>query len=202
MPSNTTTYTLSAIQNALTAATGAVPYLGCSGTKYNATHANSTDAGYTTLDEVWYYMHVSSQQLFRCHFVVQTWFWHILDYFVLINARRLPDVPKTWANTHRSMPRFPARLVRSRLVRSTTHSAGLEPRGNRLSSPATLTFRCLSYGVMQCMTTSQIGRFDEASELKILLVDNVKIICLNNPCSHSLYLTAQYRVNPTLSNSV
>ncbi|KZV74893.1 ribonuclease T2 [Peniophora sp. CONT] len=48
-PSNKTTYALSAIQNALVAQTGALPYLGC-------THNG------TVLDEVWYYNHVSGTE--------------------------------------------------------------------------------------------------------------------------------------------
>lgn len=60
VPSNTTSYTLSEIQSALTKKWGAIPYLGCSGSKYNATKAgNGTeDSGRIMLDEVWYYMHV------------------------------------------------------------------------------------------------------------------------------------------------
>lgn len=60
-PSNTTTYTLSHIQDALRLMTGGnTPYLGCTGPKYNETAAGqgSDDDGYTVLDEVWYYMHV------------------------------------------------------------------------------------------------------------------------------------------------
>ncbi|KAI9744780.1 MAG: hypothetical protein M1818_001705 [Claussenomyces sp. TS43310] len=59
-PSNTTTYTLSDIQAALTAGFGAVPYIGCSGPRYNGTAAgNGTlDRGYTQISEVWYYHHV------------------------------------------------------------------------------------------------------------------------------------------------
>jgi ribonuclease T2 len=45
LPSNTTTYTLSQITNALYSQTGAVPYLGC--------YSNGT-----ILDEVWYFHHV------------------------------------------------------------------------------------------------------------------------------------------------
>lgn len=60
VPSNSTTYTLSHIQNALTWKYGAVPYLGCSGPRYNSTHAgaNSTDNGRIILDEVYYYHYV------------------------------------------------------------------------------------------------------------------------------------------------
>lgn len=58
-PSNTTTYTLGAMEAALMHEYGAVPYLGCSGPDFNTTAAgpNSTDDGGTVLDEVWYYMH-------------------------------------------------------------------------------------------------------------------------------------------------
>ncbi|KAJ8597595.1 ribonuclease T2 [Rhizopogon salebrosus TDB-379] len=45
LPSNTTTYTLAQITNALYSQTGAVPYLGCYGNG-------------TILDEVWYFHHV------------------------------------------------------------------------------------------------------------------------------------------------
>lgn len=56
VPSNTTAYTLADVQTVLAGAFGAVPYLGCSGPKYNSTAAGagSGDAGYTVLDEVWY----------------------------------------------------------------------------------------------------------------------------------------------------
>jgi len=48
------------LQTALTKASGAVPYLGCSGPRYNTTAAGkgSMDNGYTQLSEVWYYMYV------------------------------------------------------------------------------------------------------------------------------------------------
>ncbi|KZT02477.1 ribonuclease T2 [Laetiporus sulphureus 93-53] len=51
-PSNTTTYTLSQIQAALKAQTGAVPYLGCGGENN------------TILEEVWYYNHVLGTEQF------------------------------------------------------------------------------------------------------------------------------------------
>lgn len=59
-PSNSTTYTLEAMQSALTKRYGAVPYIGCTGPKYNTTETgkNSTDNGGTVVDEVWYYSHV------------------------------------------------------------------------------------------------------------------------------------------------
>ena len=64
-PSNTTAYSLSDVQAALAAAPGAggaVPYIGCSGPRYNETRAGrdagSADAGYTEVSEVWYYYHV------------------------------------------------------------------------------------------------------------------------------------------------
>lgn len=60
-PSNTTGYTLSDIQGTLTKSYGAVPYIGCSGPRYNATDAGkgSNDTGFTVLSETWYYFHVS-----------------------------------------------------------------------------------------------------------------------------------------------
>lgn len=59
-PSNTTAYTLSDIQDALTHGYGVIPYLGCTGPKYNETKAGagSDDNGRTQLSEVWYYYHV------------------------------------------------------------------------------------------------------------------------------------------------
>ncbi|KAK5694852.1 hypothetical protein LTR97_009443 [Elasticomyces elasticus] len=58
-PSNSTTYSLSDMESALSQQYGAVPYLGCSGPRYNTTvaGANSTDSGRTVLSEVWYYFH-------------------------------------------------------------------------------------------------------------------------------------------------
>lgn len=60
-PSNTTQVSLSALQSALSGASGALPYIGCSGPRYNETTAgrNTTDNGRTVLSEVWYYNYVS-----------------------------------------------------------------------------------------------------------------------------------------------
>ncbi|KAI0132480.1 ribonuclease T2-like protein [Xylariales sp. AK1849] len=54
------TLNLSDVQDALTEGFGKLPYVGCSGPRYNATEAGagSTDNGYTVLTEVWYYHHV------------------------------------------------------------------------------------------------------------------------------------------------
>jgi ribonuclease T2 len=59
-PSNTTTYSLTDFQSALKKGFGAVPYIGCSGPRYNTTEAGkgSLDNGFTQLSEVWYYHHV------------------------------------------------------------------------------------------------------------------------------------------------
>ncbi|GIZ47561.1 hypothetical protein CKM354_001064900 [Cercospora kikuchii] len=61
LPSNSTGYSKVDLENALAAEHGAVPYVGCSGPRYNETEAgrreNSTDSGRTVLSEVWYYMH-------------------------------------------------------------------------------------------------------------------------------------------------
>lgn len=59
-PSNKTAYTLSKIQKALTKEFSLVPFLGCSGPRYNETEAGkgSKDNGRTVLSEVWYYYHV------------------------------------------------------------------------------------------------------------------------------------------------
>jgi ribonuclease T2 len=59
-PSNTTTYTLGDMQDALMKGFGALPYIGCTGPKYNATAAGkgTLDNGATVVDEVWYYHHV------------------------------------------------------------------------------------------------------------------------------------------------
>lgn len=60
-PSNSTGYGRAQLEDALAAETGVVPYVGCSGPRYNETQAgraaNSTDSGRTVLSEVWYYMH-------------------------------------------------------------------------------------------------------------------------------------------------
>lgn len=59
-PSNTTAVSLVDLQEALVEGFGALPYIGCTGPKWNATEAGkgSADNGYTVLDEVWYYYHV------------------------------------------------------------------------------------------------------------------------------------------------
>ncbi|RDL36469.1 uncharacterized protein BP5553_05821 [Venustampulla echinocandica] len=59
-PSNTTSYSLSDLQAALTKGFGATPYISCSGPKYNATEAGkgTSDNGATVVSEVWYYYHV------------------------------------------------------------------------------------------------------------------------------------------------
>ena len=59
-PSNRTAYTLSSLQKALKKGSGGLPYIGCSGPKWNATEAGkgSDDNGATVLTEVWYYSHV------------------------------------------------------------------------------------------------------------------------------------------------
>ncbi|KAL1991557.1 hypothetical protein VTN49DRAFT_4865 [Thermomyces lanuginosus] len=59
-PSNSTRYSLKHIQHALRRQSGATPYLGCSGPRFNETEAGkgSKDNGFTVLTEVWYYMHV------------------------------------------------------------------------------------------------------------------------------------------------
>ncbi|KAK7998152.1 CAMK/CAMK1 protein kinase [Apiospora arundinis] len=59
-PSNATTFSLTDFTGPLTQGFGAIPFIGCSGPKYNATEAGkgSTDAGYTVINEVWYYYHV------------------------------------------------------------------------------------------------------------------------------------------------
>ncbi|KAF2739140.1 ribonuclease T2 [Polyplosphaeria fusca] len=56
-PSNTTQYTYADIRDALAEKHGAVPYIGCSGPRYNTTEAgrNGTDTGFTRLTEIWYY---------------------------------------------------------------------------------------------------------------------------------------------------
>lgn len=60
-PSNSSQVSLGDFQGALTSAYGALPYVGCSGPRYNETSAgaNSTDNGRTAISEVWYYQHVS-----------------------------------------------------------------------------------------------------------------------------------------------
>lgn len=62
-PSNATTFSLGDFAGPLTQAFGAVPYIGCSGPQFNATEAGkgSTDAGYTVVNEIWYYHHVNGR---------------------------------------------------------------------------------------------------------------------------------------------
>ena len=62
-PSNTTTFTLGDMQDALTNGFGGLPYIGCLGPKYNAMAAgNGTlDNGAMVVDEVWYYYHVNGR---------------------------------------------------------------------------------------------------------------------------------------------
>lgn len=60
-PSNSTSYSLSKIQKALTHGYGELPFVGCGGPKYNETEAGrgSDDNGGTVLNEIWYYFHVN-----------------------------------------------------------------------------------------------------------------------------------------------
>lgn len=60
-PSNSTSYTLSNLQTALKKGYGEIPYIGCSGPRFNETAAGrgSLDAGKTQLSEVWYFSHVN-----------------------------------------------------------------------------------------------------------------------------------------------
>lgn len=62
-PSNSTKYSLSEMQGALTTGFGALPYIGCFGPRFNETaRGNGTmDNGRTVLTEVWYYYHVFGQ---------------------------------------------------------------------------------------------------------------------------------------------
>jgi ribonuclease T2 len=54
-PSNETNYSLLDMQNALRRGYGSIPYLGCSGPRYNTTAASarSSDSSFTVLSEVW-----------------------------------------------------------------------------------------------------------------------------------------------------
>ncbi|KAF2874822.1 ribonuclease T2-like protein [Massariosphaeria phaeospora] len=58
-PSNSTTYSYADFRDTLSAEFGAIPFIGCSGPRYNTTEAgkNGTDSGFTVLNEVWYYEH-------------------------------------------------------------------------------------------------------------------------------------------------
>ena len=64
IPSNYTSYTLGDIRQSLKEHYGAVPYIGCSGSKYNESEGSdgggigSSDDGMTVLSEVWYFSHV------------------------------------------------------------------------------------------------------------------------------------------------
>ncbi|KOS18075.1 Ribonuclease Le2 [Escovopsis weberi] len=59
-PSNTTSYSFSDIQAALTTGYGVTPFIGCGGPRFNETEAGkgSLDNGGTQLNEMWYYYHV------------------------------------------------------------------------------------------------------------------------------------------------
>ncbi|KAI1147337.1 ribonuclease T2 family protein [Nemania diffusa] len=59
-PSNATRYSVADIQHALKGKFGKLPYIGCSGPRFNETEAGrgSADNGYTVLSEMWYYYHV------------------------------------------------------------------------------------------------------------------------------------------------
>lgn len=61
VPSNSTTYSYKDISRVLTKRHGGVPFIGCSGPRFNETKAGrgSLDNGRTVLNEVWYYDHVS-----------------------------------------------------------------------------------------------------------------------------------------------
>lgn len=63
VPSNTTTYSLSAIETALASEYGATPFVGCSGPRFNETDAGkgSLDNGRTQVSEMWYYFHVEGR---------------------------------------------------------------------------------------------------------------------------------------------
>lgn len=63
VPSNTTTYAYADIEQALTDAYGAVPYLGCGGPSFSDTEAGagSGDNGQTRLYEAWYFRHFVSE---------------------------------------------------------------------------------------------------------------------------------------------
>ncbi|KAF2198429.1 ribonuclease T2 [Delitschia confertaspora ATCC 74209] len=63
VPSNSTGYTLGDIQGQLAKKHGAVPYVGCSGPRFNTTEAGkgSLDNGRTVLSEVWYYDYVTGR---------------------------------------------------------------------------------------------------------------------------------------------
>ena len=62
-PSNSTTYTVSDIEAALSSEYGATPFVGCSGPRYNETAAGkgSLDNGRTQVSEMWYYFHVDGR---------------------------------------------------------------------------------------------------------------------------------------------
>jgi ribonuclease T2 len=72
-PSNRTTVALTDLQSALVKGYGALPYIGCSGPRWNETSAGkgSKDNGRTQISEVWYYFHVSSQTI-RMIYCTQT----------------------------------------------------------------------------------------------------------------------------------
>ncbi|KAI1813179.1 ribonuclease T2 [Poronia punctata] len=60
VPSNETRYSLAQIQTAIRDGFGKLPFVGCTGPKYNETEQGkgSEDAGGTVINEMWYYYHV------------------------------------------------------------------------------------------------------------------------------------------------
>lgn len=62
-PSNSTTYTYSKLRDVLFNKHGGIPFIGCSGPRYNTTAAGkgSKDNGFSVLSEIWYYEHVSAK---------------------------------------------------------------------------------------------------------------------------------------------
>ncbi|KAF2498309.1 ribonuclease T2 family protein [Lophium mytilinum] len=62
-PTNVTAYSLSDIQGTLAKRSGGIPYVSCTGPRYNTTDAGkgSLDNGATVLGEIWYYSHVKGR---------------------------------------------------------------------------------------------------------------------------------------------
>lgn len=59
-PSNSSRVSLSDVQGTLAKYSGAIPYIGCSGPRYNETDAGrgGNDTGRTVISETWYYNYV------------------------------------------------------------------------------------------------------------------------------------------------
>jgi ribonuclease T2 len=101
-PSNSTRYTLSDIQKTLKKHHGAIPFIGCSGPRYNTTEAGkgTSDKGYTVFSEVWYYYHVYGRPQNQRHVSVDASPTYLTNCANSTNAILYPERAKgsEWGN--------------------------------------------------------------------------------------------------------